>query len=149
MKLSQHRAVIHTIAKSSRDVSTNPAEIILKFCYHCFSSIIRRMPHTERLPSLLPYVHVMLVFIKSLHTLCSRLSSDDNAVSALNEILSPDHLDWSALTSFLNHIAKFFPISSRTESSASGKTSSTDGIPLLEDYMVRGLVWVQWYFAPD
>jgi hypothetical protein len=90
----------------------------------------------------------MLVFIKSLHTLRSRLSSDDNATITLNDILSPDRLDWSALASFLNHIAKFFPVSSRTESSASGETFPTDGIPLLEDYMIRGLVWAQWYFAP-
>jgi hypothetical protein len=126
-----------------------PAGILLDFCYHTFNSIIRRTPRSENLPSLLPYVHVMLVFIKSLHTLRSRLSSDDNATSTLNDILSPDRLDWSALASFLNHIAKFFPVSSRTESSASGETFPTDGIPLLEDYMIRGLVWAQWYFASD
>jgi hypothetical protein len=131
------------------DELQHPAEILLDFCYHSFNSIIRKTPRREHLPSLLPYVHVMLVFIKSLHTLRSRLSSDDNATNSLNDILSPDRLDWSALASFLNHIAKFFPISSRTESFASGETFPTDGIPLLEDYMIRGLVWAQWYFASD
>jgi hypothetical protein len=131
------------------DELQRPAEIILDFCYHSFNSIIRRTPRRENLPTLLPYVHVMLVFIKSLHTLRSRLSSDDNASNTLNNILSPDRLDWSALASFLNHIAKFFPVSSRTESFASGETFPTDGIPLLEDYMIRGLVWAQWYFSPD
>jgi hypothetical protein len=91
----------------------------------------------------------MLVFIKSLHTLRSRLSSDDNATNSLNDILSPDRLDWSALAGFLNHVAKSFPISSRTESFASGETFPTDGVPLLEDYMIRGLVWAQYYFAKD
>lgn len=124
-----------------------PAEIVLDFCYHSFNSIIRRTPRRENLPSLLPYVHVMLVFIKSLHTLRSRLPSDDNATKHLNDILSPDRLDWSALANFLNHIAKFYPVSSRTESSASGETFPIDGIPLLEDYMIRGLVWAQDYFA--
>ena len=131
------------------DELQRPAEIILDFCYHSFNSIIRRTPRRENLPTLLPYVHVMLVFIKSLHTLRSRLSSDDNATNTLNDILSPDRLDWSALASFLNHIAKFFSVSSRTESFASGETFPTDGIPLLEDYMIRGLVWAQWYFSPD
>jgi hypothetical protein len=98
---------------------------------------------------LLPYIHVMLIFIKSLHTLRSRLSSDDNALDTLDDLLSPDRLDWAALARFLNYTARFFPISSRTESSASGETFPCDGVPLLEDYMIRGLVWAQWYFAPD
>ena len=130
------------------DIVQHPAKIVLDFCYHSFNSIIRRTPRRENLPNLLPHVHVMLVFINSLHTLRSRLSSDDNVTNTLNNILSPYRLDWSVLASFLNHIAKSFPISSRTESSASGEIFPTDGVPLLEDYMIRGLVWAQWYFAP-
>ncbi|KAM0707304.1 hypothetical protein Q7P35_005542 [Cladosporium inversicolor] len=127
----------------------HPAEIVLDFCYHSFNSIIQRTPRRENLPSLLPYVHVMLVFIKSLQTLSSRLAFDDNATKFLDDALSPDRLDWSALASFLNHIAKFYPISSRTHSSASRESFPTDGIPLLEDYMIRGLVWAQWYFEDN
>ena len=123
------------------------AEIVLDFCYHSFNGILRREPREENIPTLLPYVHVMLVFVKSLHTLRSRLSSDDSATNTFNDILSPGRLDWSALASFLNHIAKFFPISSRTESFASREIFPTDGIPLPEDYMIRGLVWTQWYFS--
>jgi hypothetical protein len=130
------------------DELLHPAEIVLSFCYHSFNSIIQRRPNKKNVPSLLPYVHVMLVFIKSLHTLRSRLPSHD-VFNILNDILSPDRLDWSALASFLNHTAKSFPISSRTEFFASGETFPTDGIPLLEDYMIRGLVWAQWYFASD
>jgi hypothetical protein len=131
------------------DKAQRPADIALDFCYHSFNSIIRRTPRSEDLPGLLPHVHVMLVFIKSLFTLRSRLCPDDNATDTLNDILSTDRLDWSALASFLNHTAKSFPIPSRTESSATDETFPTDGIPLLEDYMMRGLVWAQWYFAPD
>ncbi|KAM0701740.1 hypothetical protein Q7P35_010649 [Cladosporium inversicolor] len=138
-----------TFTSLEKNDPQRPAEIVLDFCYHSFNGIIRRTPRRENLPSLLPYVHVMLVFIKSLHTLRSRLSSDDNATKHLNQILSPDRLDWSALANFLNHIAKIYPISSRTESSASGETFPIDGIPLLEDYMIRGLVWAQYYFAPE
>jgi hypothetical protein len=130
------------------DELLHPAEIVLSFCYHSFNSIIQRRPNKKNVPSLLPYVHVMLVFIKSLHTLRSRLPSRD-VFNTLNDILSPDRLDWSALASFLNHTAESFPISSRTESFASGEIFPTDGIPLLEDYMIRGLVWAQWYFASD
>jgi hypothetical protein len=126
-----------------------PVDFVLDFCYESFNSIVRRTPHREVLPGLLPYVHVMLVFINSLHKLYPRLDSDDNATDTPNDLLSPRKLDWSALANLFNHIAKFYPISSRTESSASGETFPSDGVPLLEDYMVRGLVWAQWYFAPD
>ena len=126
----------------------HPAETVLGFCYHSFNSVVRREPNEKDLPSLLPYVHVMLVFIKSLHTLRFRLRFHDVA-NTLNDILSLDRLDWSALASFLNHTAQFFPISSYIESSASRQNFPTDGVPLLEDYMIRGLVWTQWYFASD
>ena len=90
---------------------------------------------------LLPYVHIMLVYLKCLHILRSRLFFDDNAAEALDDLLSPDRLKWLAFASFLNHIAKFFPLSSRTESFASSETSPNDGVPLLEGYLIRGLGW--------
>jgi hypothetical protein len=129
--------------------SQRPVDFVLDFCYQSLNSVIRRTPHRESLPGLLPYIHVMLIFIRSLHTLRSRLSSDHNAHDTLEDLLSPDRLDWSALARFLNHTAKLFSISVRTESSANCKTFPTDGVPLLEDYMIRGLVWTQWYFASD
>ena len=147
-----HSSALHSTSNFNIlqvDEVQRPTGIVLDFCYHSFNSIIRRRPRRENLPGLLPYVHVMLVFIKSIHTLRSRLSSDDNVTDTLNDTLSLDRLDWTALANFLNHIAKSFPISSRTESFASGETFPYDGIPLLEDYMIRGLVWAQWYFAPD
>jgi hypothetical protein len=126
-----------------------PVDFVLDFCYESFNSIVRRTPREKVPHGLLPYVHVMLVFINSLHKLNPRLDSDNNATDTPNDLLSPRQLDWSALANFFNHIATFYPISSRTESSARGETFPRDGIPLLEDYMVRGLVWAQWYFAPD
>lgn len=131
------------------DKTQRPSDFVLDFCYQSFNSIVRRTPGREELPGLLPYVHIMLVFIKSIHNLRSRLSSDDTAHDTLDDLLASHRLDWSALARLLNQIANFYPISSRTESSASGETFPSDGIPLLEDYMVRGLVWAQWYFSPD
>jgi hypothetical protein len=93
-----------------------PADSGLDFCYGSFNSILRREPCKQMLPGLLPYVHVMLVFIKSLHTLRSRLRSHDIATGILDGDLPPDRLDWSALASFLNHIAKSFSILPCTES---------------------------------
>jgi hypothetical protein len=150
---SQNHPSTFKLTSNSTSLQVNkaqrPVDFVLDFCYQSFNSIIRRTPPRESLPGLLPYIHVMLIFIKSLHTLRSRLSSDDNALDTLDDLLSPDRLDWAALARFLNYTARFFPISSRTESSASGETFPCDGVPLLEDYMIRGLVWAQWYFAPD
>jgi hypothetical protein len=129
--------------------SERPADIVLHFCYQSFNCIIRRKPHKDALPGLLPYVHIMLVFIKSLYTLRSRLYADDNAHDTPDDLLTSDLVDWSALARFLNRVAQSFPISSRTQSLAYGETFPSYGVPLLEDYMIRGLVWAQWYFAPD
>jgi hypothetical protein len=147
----------HASAFKSSSISTcpevnksqRPVDIVLDFCYQSFNSIIRRTPHRDALPGLLPYVHIMLVFIKSLYTLRSRLYPDDNAHDTPDDLVISDRLDWSALAQFLNRVAQSFPISSRTESFAYGETFPSDGVPLLEDYMIRGLVWAQWYFAPD
>jgi hypothetical protein len=57
--------------------------------------------------------------------------------------------DWFALSRFLNLIVRAFFISSRTEAYANGDTFSRDGVPLSEEYMIRGLVWAQWYFSAD
>jgi hypothetical protein len=66
-----------------------------------------------------------------------------------HDLLTSHRLDWSALARFLNHTAKFFHISSRTDPSANGDRFPTNGAPQLEDYMICGLVWAQWYFMPD
>jgi hypothetical protein len=129
--------------------SQSLVDIVLDFCYQSFNSIIQRSPQRDALPSLLPYVHIMLVFIKSLYTLRSRLHAEDNAHDTPDDLLNSDRVDWSALAQFLNRVSQYFPISSRTESSAYSETFPSDGVPLLEDYMIRGLVWAQCYFAPD
>lgn len=131
------------------DKFQRPAEIVLDFCYRSFNSVIRRTPRRENILLLLPYVHVMLVFVESLSILRSRLFSENDAISTLDDTLSPDRLDWSALASFLNHVAKLFPILSRAEFLTSDKRFPPGGNPLPEDYMIRGLVWAQWYFPEN
>jgi hypothetical protein len=134
-----------------------PVQVVLKFYYQSFNSIIQRTPHGDKVRGLLPYVHVMLVFIASLYTLRSRLHSNDNAHNTLDGLLILDDLltsvslDWPALAQFLNHVAQSFPdlISSHTESLEYKETFPSNGVPLPEDYMIHGQVWAQWYFAPD
>lgn len=91
----------------------------------------------------------MLVFLMSTYTLRSRLSIDEESRNKLDELLDPSGLDWFALSQSLNLVVASFPIASRTERYANIEAFPQNGVPLFEDYAIRGLVWSQWYFAPD
>ena len=131
-----------------------PSPPVVKFCYHSFNTIVRRTPgDKEPLQCLLPFVHVMLVFFSSIDTLHTHSSppaaSEDNRTTSpnvLDTLSSLNDLDWSALSTFLNLTALIYPITAHIEAFADTNTFPTDGHPLLEDYMIRGLVWAQWYF---
>lgn len=125
-----------------------PAISVIDFFFRSFNNIIRRRPKGDSLAGLLPCVHTTLVFISSINTLRSRLR-DNLSIHTLDNLLNFGSLDWSALSQFLNLIAKSFPITSRTEAFAQSGMFPRDGIPLLEDYMIRGLEWAQWYFDAD
>jgi len=132
--------------------SEMPSSPVIKFCYHSFNTVIRRRaPDKDSLQCLLPFVHTMLVFFSSIETLNALLNpaatNSNSPQDTLNTLLS-GKLDWSALSAFLNLIASTYPITARTESFADTGTFPCDGRPLLEDYMIRGLVWAQWYFGP-
>jgi hypothetical protein len=117
-------------------------QVVFEFLYYqSFYSIIQRILHGGKLRGLLPYVHVMLVFIRSLYTLRFRLHSNDNAHNTLDGLLIFERVDWTTLAQFLNHVAQSFPISSRTELLAYKEAFPNDGVPLPEDYMIHGQVW--------
>lgn len=94
---------------------------------------------------LLPFTHVTLIFLTSLHKLRPHLSATDQ----LFALLDSSDTNWSAFTLFLNRLASFFPITSRIEMFACLGTFPAEGKPLNEDYLVRGLVWCQWCFPTD
>jgi hypothetical protein len=131
-----------------------PSAPVVNFCYHSFNTIIRRTPgDKESLQWLLPFVHTMLVFFTSIETLQTQSSqaapATENKPNTLDNLFSSwDELDWSALSAFLNLTALTYPITAHIEAFADTNTFPTDGHPLLEDYMIRGLVWAQWYFRP-
>ena len=130
-----------------------PSSPVIQFCYHSFNTIVRRTPKDKKsLQFLLPFVHTMLVFLSSIETLKTHASSetaDENSdrtiySQVLDTLLSSmdQLLDWSALVAFLNLTASTYPITDDI------KAFLIDGHPLLEDHMIRGLVWTQWYFRP-
>jgi hypothetical protein len=131
-----------------------PSSPVVNFCYHSFNNIIRRTPgNKESLQWLLPFVHTMLVFFSSIETLQTTQTSqaapaNKNKANTLDTLFSSNELDWPALSAFLNLTALTYPITAHIEAFADTNTFPTDGHPLLEDYMIRGLVWAQWYFRP-
>lgn len=127
----------------------HPQDSVYQFCYYTFNSIIRRTPSRESLIDLMPYLHIMLVFFNSTNTLRSRLPLNRDTRNTFDGLFNSSDVDWCSLSHFLNLLARSFPITSRIEAYACGETCPRDGVPLFEDYMIRGLVWAQWYFAPD
>jgi len=139
--------------------SETPSSPVIDFCYQSFNTVIRRTPGDKKsLQFLLPFVHIMLVFLSSLESLKTHASSttadetSDRTIRSqvLDTLLSSkdQSLDWSDLTAFLNLTASAYPITADMEAFADSNTFPTHGHPLLEDYMIRGLVWTQWYFSP-
>jgi hypothetical protein len=127
--------------------SETPSSSVIDFCHHSFNAIIRRTPGSkDSLQCLLPFAHTMLVFFSSLKTLQSL--SGTTSQHTLDTLIS-NKLDWSALSAFLNLTASLYPITKEIQDSADTGTFPAHGYPLLEDYMIRGLVWTQWYFGKD
>lgn len=127
-----------------------PLDSAYDFCFHVFNITIRRAKSRDSLCDFLPHVHITLIFLNSISTLRSRLTSDETHIYTTEaNLFDTTMVDWTALSHFLNIVANFYPIASRTESFADGQMFPKDGSPLHEDYLIRGLVWSQWYFAPD
>lgn len=128
------------------------------FCYRSFNTIIRRTPGKDSMQCLLPFVHTMLVFLTSVETIRTHLSTSSTnnknsqgkpkSVQDTLDTLLSSKLNWSALSAFLNLTASAYPITAHLEALADTSAFPSDGRPLLEDYMMRGLVWTQWYFGP-
>lgn len=101
----------------------------------------------------LPYVNVMLVWLHSLISLQTRLSTPESpAVLAIDIGV----LAWDSLASFLNLLALQENVSTKLlESARHGVFTplhigqlSGDATALAEDHIIRGLVWAQFYFCP-
>lgn len=142
----------HSTSAPSSSVSgvlQRPLIFVISFAFCSFNTIVARQPNREEANDLLPYTHVSLIFLTSLLNLRPYLAKTDPLISLLDSSAT----DWAALATFLNRLASFFPITSRIEMFARSGTFPAEGKPLHEDYLIRGLLWSQWYFpvspSPD
>ena len=87
----------------------------------------------------LPFIHVTLCFLHSLHM----VRKEELQMSSPTELL--EEVSWDQLAKFLNSVLRMQPFTHRVEQCARhgawmcGKNNSS--CPLPEDYAIRGLVW--------
>lgn len=121
------------------------------FCYKAFDVLLHLWEDEIVLKDNLPFVHIMLAWQHSLHTL---RSSTDNK-SLLDEqfctLVDPSRVSWARLAKFLNQLAKFHPVNARIL--AHGRDGSFPVLEpaqaLSEDFLIRGLIWSRGYHPAD
>ncbi|SMR50448.1 unnamed protein product [Zymoseptoria tritici ST99CH_3D1] len=120
-----------------------------RFLFSTFDLVVRRLHLLVQVRDCLPYVHMMLVWLHSLHELHTRLD-----ISTQSLQLDIGLLNWQGLARLLNCVAQEYPIAPRVSECAREKKFVIPEIkgvparPLPEDDLVRGLVWGQFYFPP-
>ncbi|KAK3718560.1 hypothetical protein LTR37_005064 [Vermiconidia calcicola] len=133
---------------------TSPSSSVLEFSYRFLSIIIRLENGHQLVRDTLPSVHAMLVWQHSLYTLRSR-TKDRPPVDTISSLMSPTRFNWVGLCSYLNMIGQHAPITTRTiECAHRGSFLLPDkngeaSRPLQEDYLLRGLIWTQFYYPAN
>ena len=130
--------------------TTSPTSLVYDFCYTSFNSIIQRRKDRQSLRDALPSVHVILVWLQSIHSVQSRLN-DDDCVDTCGSLMNSNKFSWGGLSDYLNTLMKQVPVNSRImEFARQGMFPAPEGreetMPLPEDFLIRGLIWTQFYF---
>ena len=131
-------------------ITTSSTALVYEFCYTSFNTIVQRRNDCQSLWDVLPSVHAILVWLQSIHFLRSRLN-DDESIHTYGCLMSSDKFSWGGLSDYLNMLMKHNPVNARIMEFArqgifpvpEGREEAT---PLPEDYLVRGLIWTQFYF---
>ena len=123
------------------------------FCTATFNKIFRAYDEPFQMYDTLPYAHITLVWLHSLHKLRIQLRYCDLPHDSFAEFAKPTGFSSDALTKFLNSLVHHHPVSARVlECARQGLFPAPeqlgDGCPLPEDYLLRGLIWSQFYFLP-
>lgn len=100
----------------------------------------------------LSFMHCILVCLHSLHSLRTRLVNGQHN-HTYQAPFDTALLPWNALANYLNALVQQHPVDDRILECARQGVFLTpegkeDARPLPEDYLIRGLVWGQFYFRP-
>nr|POE59007.1 est/smg-like protein 1 [Quercus suber] len=151
----------NTLAAPATSISSLEAEgrrfeLRRDFCYNCANSLIRGDDDLRRLQDLLPFVHIMCIWLHSLFTVQSRLDdTDTHSVHTISSLLDGDIFSWGGLADFFTSLLRHDQMQPHIiEAAKAGDFPSLDENPeafnrrLSEDHVARGLQWTQAYF-PD
>lgn len=133
------------------DRSAKPSLVsTTSFWENTFALALRNYRSVE---DILPYIHVMLVSLHSLDSLRTRLSNDQTQHHTIDVLVDSGRLAWDTLADFLNTLVRSQPISAWILECARQRAfpapeRKEDVKPLSEDFLIRGLIWAQFYFAP-
>lgn len=87
--------------------------------------------------NVLPFIHIMLAFVWSLTFVPAAL------------IYIEDHIPWEKIVRFLNTLGRSGVVVSNFECDPFPPSLSGTGRQLPEDFVMRGLLWAQYYFPPE
>lgn len=121
---------------------------VYDLCYSSFERMMHRGKDRQSLQDVLPSAHTILAWLYGVHkALTDARSHDDNIQSLL------DRFAWGELCDLLNTLTQYEPLRDGTIERAENKIfpGSDDeeeirAKPLSEDYLIRGLIWLQSYF---
>lgn len=123
----------------------------LSFTNACFNLALRHNEDRSAIQDVLPFVHVMLGWFQGVVTARS-LVHDRDTYYMFCALLDGD-IAWGSLCLLLNTLLVYYPLNERVVSCAEqGVFLSADKPnyrPLPEDYLIRGLVWLQFFFSPN
>lgn len=123
-----------------------------KFWLNTFILVLQNYSSVTALRDSLAYIHVTLVCVHSIHSLRTRLLAGQKSYT-FDSPLDLGELPWNHLAVYLNTVAHCAGISARLlEYARQGNflvpESKEEKKPLPEDSLIRGLIWVQFYFRP-
>lgn len=125
-------------------------KITTAYFFDSFEFVVQNYSSAEVLKDCLSFVHVSLVWFHSLHFLRIHLQHHHTYESPFDL----GGLSWSAVAAFLNLVIELGHINAHIlECARQGLFPSPerkeDARPLSEDYIIRGLIWGQFYFCPE
>jgi hypothetical protein len=124
---------------------------VCDFCYSSFGRILHRGKDRQSLKDILPSAHTILAWLYNLQKVQSNGNSSDDTIESLL-----DRFSWGELCDLLNTLIQYESLRDRTIVRAENEIfpGSDDKeedrpMPLSEDYLIRGLIWLQLYFPSD
>lgn len=143
-----------SVSQNQSSIATTfPNSLAYDFCYKTFNLLLRHRKDRQSLRDVLASVHTVLVWIHGVYTIRSRSNKDLESYT-FSSLISPDVFCWGELSDYLNKLSQAEPINARTiEFARQGMfltpERADEARPLSEDFLIRGLIWTQFYYPSD